>query len=227
MKNGIINKIINSGLQPMFLRMKENLNNQQSIDIEKHFIKLIGRRNLHKGPLANLTDGGEGNEGWIVSNETKELWSKQRKGKKQTEAQYKANCSRGPMTEEHRRKISESQKGKTRLTPEQYKENGLKQRGKKMSQETKDKMSKQRKGKKQTEAQYKANCNRIATRIPFPSYNDLKILLVEHSIKSLPQYKNFVKQMVHMKLPIQLKQCYELRNEWISYDDIFGRETVA
>lgn len=44
---------------------------------------------------------GEATDGWIPSKDTKQLWSQQRKGKKQTEAQYKANCSR-VLTEEQR-----------------------------------------------------------------------------------------------------------------------------
>lgn len=38
---------------------------------EIFYIKKIGRRNLGLGPLVNLTDGGEGTKGNILSNETK------------------------------------------------------------------------------------------------------------------------------------------------------------
>lgn len=42
---------------------------------EKEFIKLYGRRNLNKGALVNLTDGGEGALGTIVSDTTRKLHS--------------------------------------------------------------------------------------------------------------------------------------------------------
>lgn len=38
---------------------------------EIEFIKLYGRKNLGLGPLVNLTDGGDGNLGWIPSEEWK------------------------------------------------------------------------------------------------------------------------------------------------------------
>jgi len=39
---------------------------------EMEFIKLYGRINNKTGVLANLSDGGEGNIGYVVSDETKE-----------------------------------------------------------------------------------------------------------------------------------------------------------
>lgn len=38
---------------------------------EQEFIKLYGRRNINSGTLVNLTDGGEGNIGMVVSDETR------------------------------------------------------------------------------------------------------------------------------------------------------------
>lgn len=49
----------------------DNLTYEEVKDKEKEFISLYGRRNLDKGPLVNLTDGGEGNVGCVLSEATK------------------------------------------------------------------------------------------------------------------------------------------------------------
>ncbi len=48
------------------------LNKNQVINKEKRLIKLIGRRDLNLGTLCNLTDGGEGAENVIISEQTRE-----------------------------------------------------------------------------------------------------------------------------------------------------------
>ena len=53
-------KIINIGLIPIIVKLFENLSYNESIIIEKELINIIGRSDLNKGPLTNLTDGGEG-----------------------------------------------------------------------------------------------------------------------------------------------------------------------
>lgn len=45
---------------PIILKIKENLSSNESIELEKKLIKLIGRHDLKDGPLVNLTDGGDG-----------------------------------------------------------------------------------------------------------------------------------------------------------------------
>lgn len=49
----------------------DDLTYEEAKDKEIEFITLYGRRNIGKGPLVNLTDGGEGNEGYVISEETK------------------------------------------------------------------------------------------------------------------------------------------------------------
>jgi len=66
---------------------------------EVEFISLYGRKNLGKGTLVNLTDGGEGNHGLVVSEETRKKMSASLKGR--------------VFTKEWIRKFSEANKGKT------------------------------------------------------------------------------------------------------------------
>lgn len=76
----------------------------EACQIEQYLIKFYGRRDLGLGSLVNMTDGGEGVLGITVSDETKSLMSKAKKGKP-------SNFKGSVMTEDHKRKISESKKG--------------------------------------------------------------------------------------------------------------------
>ena len=96
-------------------------------ELEMLLIKEYGRKDLGLGNLVNMTDGGDGSFGVIVSDETKEKLSKLGKGRIVTaETRVKiANTLRGKpsgmsgkkMSDEHKRKIGEanklSLKGKT------------------------------------------------------------------------------------------------------------------
>jgi NUMOD3 motif len=62
-KYNIINKITEAGLDFISIVIETGLTELQAFSLEKHLIKLIGRRDLGLGPLANLTDGGEGASG--------------------------------------------------------------------------------------------------------------------------------------------------------------------
>jgi len=54
----------------------------EALDLERYYIKLFGRLDTGSGSLVNLTDGGEGSDGYKHSDETKakikEHWSKYR-----------------------------------------------------------------------------------------------------------------------------------------------------
>ena len=65
---------------------------KEACEIEIYLIKKFGRRDLNTGSLVNMTDGGEGMQGYIFSEEHKRKMSESHKGRK--------------MSEEHRRKIS-------------------------------------------------------------------------------------------------------------------------
>ena len=52
------------------LKIEENLSDNDAYELEKYYINKIGRRDLGLGPLVNLTDGGEGgiNVGEVTRN---------------------------------------------------------------------------------------------------------------------------------------------------------------
>jgi len=68
----IINKIKELELEPVTIKLKENLEETESFKLEIELIKLIGKKNLKEGPLTNLVDGGEGSSGYICSEKTLE-----------------------------------------------------------------------------------------------------------------------------------------------------------
>lgn len=85
----------------------DDLTWEQAIEKEKEFIRLYGRKDLGKGTLVNLTDGGEGMLGHKPTIETRKKSSELRRGK----------CPRPPgwkQTEEGRRKMSSANKGNKR-----------------------------------------------------------------------------------------------------------------
>ncbi len=76
LKKSIIKKIINETKNyPLIIKISENINEYDSFTLETKLIKIIGRRDIGKGPLANMTDGGEGNSGKNVSKKTRKKLS--------------------------------------------------------------------------------------------------------------------------------------------------------
>jgi hypothetical protein len=61
--------------------LHDNLDWQQACKIEIQLISEIGRKDLGMGPLVNLTNGGEGTPGRIVSKETRQLLKEKQTGK--------------------------------------------------------------------------------------------------------------------------------------------------
>jgi hypothetical protein len=67
---------------PIIEIIKENLTNEESLDLEKKLILEIGRKELNEGMLVNSTNGGEsGVNGLIHTLETKLKMSESKKGK--------------------------------------------------------------------------------------------------------------------------------------------------
>lgn len=53
---------------------------EQAFEKEKEYILKIGRKDLSEGTLTNRTDGGDATLGWNPSDQTRAIWSNQRKG---------------------------------------------------------------------------------------------------------------------------------------------------
>ena len=135
-----LRKIRNAGLKPIIVKNYE-VDEDTAIEMEKFWIAIFGRKDLGLGPLLNLTDGGVGNSGYQVSDETKE---------KLREARAKqVNVGHVPkghkLTSEHKEKIRQAGIGRvqTEETKEKLRQHNM---GHKISQETRDKISAKLKG---------------------------------------------------------------------------------
>jgi hypothetical protein len=131
-------------------------------ELEEFLILEYGRKDLGTGSLVNLTNGGEGIIGNILSKETKEKISLANKGKKHSE-ETKAKMSLSGIgrlaSDETKAKLSLAKKGKPLSNEHREKLRLSKQNisletiakmkiaKQNMSQETKDKISKFKKGK--------------------------------------------------------------------------------
>lgn len=75
-KANTILAIQKSGMQPIVELVKFTEYEVEAYVEEKRLIALWGRADLGKGPLTNLTDGGEGPAGKVTKEKTKQLLSK-------------------------------------------------------------------------------------------------------------------------------------------------------
>lgn len=137
--------------------LKTDLTKEEAYELEVILIAWYGRKNLGLGPLVNLTDGGDGSNNTVVSEETREKLRIARTGYKfSEETKLKiSNSHKGKKhTEETRLKMSESAKKKI-ITQEHYdklhtcqkgENNGM--FGKTHSDETKDKIRQKATGRK-------------------------------------------------------------------------------
>ena len=93
--------------------LKQNLTEEEAFRHEKYMIAVFGRKDLGTGILRNLTDGGEGTSGiiaWNIGGKCSEEWKKKVSESKKGKARDK----------ETREKISKSL---TKLTHEERREN--------------------------------------------------------------------------------------------------------
>lgn len=64
-------KLIKLGLNPIRIKIVENISEYEAFNIEILLISLIGRLTMKSGPLANITAGGDGVCGRFISDEEK------------------------------------------------------------------------------------------------------------------------------------------------------------
>lgn len=95
-RNIIWNRIVSKSDYEVEIIM-DNLTWEEACEKEKEFIKLYGRID-NKGILCNLTDGGEGSIGVVVSESSR--------------LKKSIKLKNIPLSEEHKKKISISNKGK-------------------------------------------------------------------------------------------------------------------
>lgn len=139
--------IIKEGYEPIYRIIYENLTEMEAFEKEKKLISLIGRE-LQGGTLLNLSDGGEGQSGFNHSDDTKNKISNSLKNnlefqKYMKSKEYSQKLSQSLMghkghgkgvsrTEEVKNKIKETLKGRP---------------GRKHTELSKEKMSKNNSGK--------------------------------------------------------------------------------
>lgn len=143
--------------------MYDNLSEELAFQMEKDFIKMWGRADLGCGPLVNQTDGGDGAK---LSEETKKKISDAHKGVPLSESHKRQSglAKLGiPLSDSHKEQISLGLKGKNvgkspwnKGKTGVYSDDHLKylktvRLGMKHSEETKKKMSKDRKGRSLSE----------------------------------------------------------------------------
>lgn len=148
-----INHIREVGLEPHIDLVWTNLYDYEAKELEIELIKRYGRIDLNTGTLCNFTDGGDGTEGKVCSESTRQLFSQQRRGKSQTSAQLAANKNR-IITKESCRKRSIANKGHRRHTPEQIEAIRQSNKNRIVSEETRKKFSETRLNHTPTKANY-------------------------------------------------------------------------
>lgn len=101
-----IRKILDSGYEPIAMKIANNLSDSDAYNLERELISLIGRIDLETGPLTNLTDGGEGECGYKFTEDQRAHLSQAHTGKR--------------LTKEHKRNIGLAVK--RRWENEEYRE---------------------------------------------------------------------------------------------------------
>jgi hypothetical protein len=101
------NNIVNKHGYDIIL-IEENLTHESAIELEKYWIKRIGRKDLSNGPLVNLTDGGEGTANRPMTEKTKIALSQSNKNRIASKSQREivGSMYKGKFGKEHNRSKS-------------------------------------------------------------------------------------------------------------------------
>lgn len=126
--------------------LKQNLTDEEARKHEVYMIAVLGRKDLGTGILRNLTNGGEGTSGFVMSEETKRKIGEKQRGEE--------NHNYGKIFPvETRKKMSENQMGEKNNfygkthTLETKQKISKKSKGRTLSLEARQKISKVHKGK--------------------------------------------------------------------------------
>ena len=95
--------------------LKKNLTDEEARKHEIYMIDVLGRKDLGTGILRNLTSGGEGCAGRVLSEETKKKLSKAHKGRKKSSAHRKAlseAAKKRKVSDKWRSFVSAARKGR-------------------------------------------------------------------------------------------------------------------
>lgn len=100
--------------------ISKDLSREDAIELEIFLIKEYGRKDLNKGSLSNMTNGGEGCKERKMTDKCKEKLRLLNTGRKATkETRQKMSISQKgknlgkKLSEEHKQKLSKAKKGKT------------------------------------------------------------------------------------------------------------------
>lgn len=130
------NEIVNKAPYEVEI-MLDDLTLEEACEKEKEFIRLYGRKELKQGTLVNLTDGGDGRFGSVMSDKEKKRLSEYMKGNTYTLGRHM------PDEEKERRRIAST--GKKHSEAACLKIRKI-HKGKVVSEETKKKLSESHKG---------------------------------------------------------------------------------
>jgi hypothetical protein len=109
-KLNTIIKIVNNGFEPIRIKIYENISNFSACRCERNLIRIIGRNDLKKGPLTNMTDGGEGSIGFKMSEESKKKMSESIKKIWKENYEYYCSFNIGEKNGFYNKKHSEKSK---------------------------------------------------------------------------------------------------------------------
>lgn len=98
-------------MEPIIVKLFETIDEYDALELEKNLISIIGRLDLESGPLSNLTNGGDGIVGRVITDNFRNKQSTIMKD------YYKDN----PISEEVRDKISKALLSKNMVRSEETK----------------------------------------------------------------------------------------------------------